>query len=361
MDDARYLVAVASAGNIRPSLLRTIRERLGSWEEVWKASVEEFIAAGIPARGAHTIVEMRSSIDPDAVWGHAHAQNMYVVTEADETYPKLLRGTVDAPIALFCRGTLPAPDLPAIAVVGSRSMTPYGMQVTEMIVPSLARAGLLILSGLARGIDGEAHRATIATHGTTIAVVGSGIDHAVLYPREHRRLSDEIVASGGAVVSEYPPGTAPARHHFPARNRILAGWALGVLVIEARIQSGALITARFAADDGREVFAVPGPITSSTSAGPHALISAGAALASDAKIILDILGFPSEEKTVTPKLEGLEASLFNLLRTEPVHIDTLADTLSLDIATCAGTLTLMELRGIIKNIGGMRYIKLSSL
>lgn len=280
------------------------------------------------------------------------------ITPRDAGYPTLLTRIHKPPEVLHVRGILPPPDALYIAVVGTRVPTTYGEQVTHEIVTALARAGLVVVSGLALGIDGAAHRAAFEAGGRTIAVLGSGIDDASVYPPRHRGLANDIVAHGGAVISEYPPGTSPTKYTFPERNRIIAGMSVGVIVIEAKEKSGALITAEFAVEDGREVFAVPGPITSEASYGPNRLIKSGAHPVTSVADIFTILGIAEPSESTAPELEGVEAHIFAALGREPVHIDALADTTKLDIATLSSTLAAMELRGLVKNIGAMHFIRI---
>lgn len=282
------------------------------------------------------------------------------ITRDDPRYPALLSKIYHPPKTLYLSGELPPADAICFAVVGTRTMTPYGKQITHEVVTELVRHGIVIVSGLALGIDGEAHRAAVQAGGRTVAVLGSGIDDASIYPRTHRGLARQIVGSRGAVISEYPPGTPPTKYSFPERNRIIAGMSVGVLVIEAREGSGALITAQFALDEGREVFAVPGPVTSPTSYGPHLLISRGASLVTNGRDILEVLGITPKQSAPAPPLEGIEARIFAALTREPQHIDALADATKLDIATLIATLAVMEMKGIVRNVGGMRFVQSSN-
>lgn len=284
-------------------------------------------------------------------------EEINTITKDDPTYPELLAKIYHPPSELYIRGSLPPPDALCFAVVGTRLMTAYGKQITNEIVTTLARAGIVIVSGLALGVDGEAHRATLEAGGKTIAVLGSGIDTPSVYPPRHRLLADQIVASGGAVISEYSPGSEPTRYTFPERNRIIAGLSVGTLIVEAKEGSGALITTQFALDEGREVFAVPGPVTSPTSFGPHMLIKRGATVVTCANDILDALGLATPAKKGEPELEGAEAQIFAVLSREPMHIDAIADATKLDISELTSILALMELKDLVRNVGGMNFTK----
>ncbi len=272
-------------------------------------------------------------------------------------YPHLLHQIPDPPRTLYVRGDVSCLAAPALAVVGTRRMSPYGKAVLGELVPPLVAAGVTIVSGLALGVDGEAHRLTLAHGGKTAAVLGSGIADRDVSPSSHRRLAAEILARGGALVSEYEPGSAPLPYHFPVRNRILSGVCLGTLVIEAAIKSGSLITARHALDQGREVFAVPGDILRETAAGPNLLISAGAQPVSAARDILEVLGLRPQAIPGEPPaaVTGPAAALLPHLSREAVHIDQLVRAAKLPAAQVAEALLLMELRGQVRHDGGQMY------
>lgn len=277
----------------------------------------------------------------------------------DADYPKLLKEIYDPPFCLFVKGKLKN-DGYNLAVVGTRKFSNYGKQITEEIVEPLASQGITIVSGLAYGIDGIAHKATLEVGGTTIAVLGSGINRAHIFPKEHARLAEEIVEKGGAVISEYPPGTIPTRYTFPRRNRIVAGMSLGTLVIEAPEESGALITAQCALDNGRDVFAVPQNINSENSVGPNNLIKNGAKLITNYQEILEALNLQEiknfiDNKQIIPD-SPIEEKILNCLSKEPQHVDLIIKETKLDSPTVNSNLTLMEMKGKVKNLGGMMYI-----
>jgi DNA processing protein len=281
-------------------------------------------------------------------------------------YPALL-GEVASPPALFVRGELGRADALAIAIVGARRATPYGIEVAERLAGDLAARGVTIVSGLARGIDTAAHRGAVAAGGRTVAVLGSGVD--VIYPPENRQLAVDIERAG-ALVSQFPPGTPPLRHHFPIRNRTLAGLALGVVVVEAAQRSGALITAGFAADLGREVFAVPGRVTTPTAAGPNALIRDGATLTGCWSDIVQEL--PAEWRRAirddarrageagVPLSDSAEARVLAFLSDEPQQIDRLMAGLDLPPARVAAALVALEVGGRARQLEGQRWIAIST-
>lgn len=269
-----------------PTQRRQVVQRVPAWEELAALDSRGFRARGVPpelaaALGAVAPAEARREEECSLAAGSS------IVTIVDAEYPVLLRRLPDPPAALWLRGRLPPADALAVTVVGTRRPTPYGLAVARRLSSELAEAGLVVVSGAAAGVDGAAHAAALEAGATSVAVLGCGVD--VVYPRHHRRLLAAL-AERGAVVSEHPRGCPPRREHFPIRNRILAGWSPCVLVVEARARSGTLITARVALELGRDVLAVPGPITSAASAGTHRLIADGARLVADVSDVLEELG-----------------------------------------------------------------------
>jgi DNA processing protein len=226
----------------------------------------------------------------DTILAEIRSRGWRWIVPGDEGYPELLQATADPPLGLFVRGRLI--DTPAVAIVGSRRATPYGLQAARLLAESCASAGAVVVSGMARGVDRVAHEGAVASGGTTWAVWGAGPDR--VYPAEHGALADRIVDSGGALLTEYPPGTPPRRHHFPERNRIVAGLVRSVVVVEAAARSGALVTARLALDEGREVMAVPGSILSDLSVGPNALLRLGARPVVTPRDVLETLGLEAD-------------------------------------------------------------------
>jgi DNA processing protein len=282
------------------------------------------------------------------------------LTWNDSAYPSLLKESFDRPPVLYVRGTLTPEDDLAIAVVGTRKVTVYGRQATEEITTGLVRAGVTIVSGLAHGADGCAHRAAIRAGGRTIAVLACGVD--VIYPAAHQQLGRQIVDCG-ALVSEMPLGTRPQRDLFPRRNRIIAGLSLGVLVTEGNVESGALLTAKLAADDNRDVFAVPGSIFSPASKGTNWLVQQGAKLTQTADDILSelnlaTLGATQVELAAAVPAGAAEATLLGCLTSEPTHIDDVTRRSRLSAAEVSSGLALLELKGLVRQVGGMQYVRL---
>lgn len=335
----------------RTRLLREFFEPLGAVRRASSATIQGLLRIGAaeaelvrdPLRGPFgaKVPELR----PGAV------------TLADDDYPPLLLETPDPPLALHCRGRRELLKATSLAVVGSRRASHYALNATREIVSPLAKKGLAIVSGLARGIDAAAHEAALDAGGTTIAVLGTGIDR--VYPRSHARLFRRIEADG-LVISEFPPGTPPLPENFPVRNRIISGLTLGTLVVEASARSGSLITARLAAEQGRDVFAVPGPIFSPGSEGTHRLIQYGAKLVHDVNDVLDELpGFDrcTPEKAPLPD-SPLREVLEALSREEAVHIDEAARKAGTTTPAMAEALLQLELEGWVRALPGAKYLRL---
>lgn len=280
-----------------------------------------------------------------------------IVSQSSPHYPDRLRRTHHPPSVIYVRGTVHA-DEPAVAVVGSRRATPAGRVVAERIAAGLARRGIAVVSGLARGIDAVAHQSALDAGGRTIAVLGCGAD--VIYPPEHAALLDAIVAQG-AVISEFPLGTPPRRAHFPQRNRIIAGLCLGVVVVEGDGRSGTLSTAGWALEAGREVMAVPGSVLNPLSRAPHALLREGAALVETAEDVLAVVGLAAsrEPGRAHPKdaPSGPAALVWEAMGTEPVHIDQIARAARLPSGEVAALLTELELRGLVRQFPGKHFIR----
>src|SRR5437870_11481985 len=292
------------------------------------------------------------------------AQDHITIPLGDERYPELRRAIDDPPAVLYCDGPVEPGDRQAVAIVGSRQATPYGLRITETLAGELSALGFTILSGFARGIDAAAHRAALAAGGRTIAVLGCGLD--VDYPPGHASLHAEIAGSG-AVLTEFAPGTPPRATNFPRRNRIISGLALGVVVVEAADDSGSLITARLALEQGREVFAVPGPIDVPTSQGPHGLLKQGATLVETVDDIVEELLPQLDRPLQTLKTEPIaalpehvelspsERTVLEVMSREPLHLDDLTERSRLTTPAVAAILLGLELKALVKQLPGQRY------
>ena len=338
---------------IGPIRLRRLLEHFGDIERAWHAAPGALAAAGLEARLIVRLLTARAELDLDALVRQVEACGARLLTWADPEYPPALLRIDWPPPVLFVRGAFANDDERAIAIVGTRRPSLYGRDVAAMFARTLAERGFTIVSGLARGIDAAAHRAALEAGGRTLAVLGCGID--TVYPPEHRDLARAIERSG-AVMSDYAPGVPPDAANFPPRNRIISGLSLGVIVVEAAEESGALITTRFANDQGREVFAVPGQIQAKNSRGPHRLIQQGAKLVIDVDDILTELRFETtrSKEVVQPSLflDATEARVVDALAEGPLLPDDLAHRLDLSPGQLSAQLTLLELRGLLRLEGG---------
>ena len=359
-DELKYWIAFNRVPRIGRARFMALERHFGTLEAAWHAGPHDLQAAGIDSRTALRIVSRRATVDPDEEIERLQSAGTRALTWHDPEYPPRLKEIYDLPPVLYVRGELAPEDERLIAVVGTRKPTAYGREAAHRLSYDLARAGVTIVSGLARGIDSIVHRAALEAGQRTIAVLGSGID--VIYPRENSMLAEEI-ARNGAVLSEHPLGTRPDAQNFPRRNRIMSGMTLGTVVIEAGERSGALLTANHALEQNREVFAVPGNIFSPGSRGTNRLISdARAKLVSKYEDVLEELnltwvGEQMEMAALFPQDES-ESDVLNLVTYDPVHIDDIIRASGLGISTVSGTLAMMELKGVVKQVGGMNYIRL---
>lgn len=357
-DERIYWVLLTQVSQIGPTRFGRLLERFGSAEAAWNASLLELTAAGLDRRGVESLGKLRRTLDPETEWRRLERERVSALILDDPTYPSALREIADPPPVLYLRGEITPADDWAIAVVGTRRASQYGRQVTERIVTDVARAGVTVVSGLAHGIDTHAHRAALAAGGRTIAVLGSGLDR--VYPTVNKSLAEQI-AESGAVISEYPLGTPPDGQHFPRRNRIVSGLSRAILVVEADYKSGAMITATQAAEQGRDVFAVPGSIFSPLSAGPHQLIREGAKIVTEATDILEELHLTAvvEQRATREALpsDPTEAAIMRLLSDEPTHVDDLTRAAGLPSSVVTSTLTILELKGMARQLGRMQYVR----
>ena len=356
LDDTKYWIAFNMVRGIGAVRFQQIRAFFGDLSLAWDAPGSAFKEAGLPARVVSNLLQLRDSMDLDRVYESILEQDVSVLTLLDEDYPRLLQEIDQSPPVLYVRGELTPADEFAVALVGTRRVSAYGQQITRDVSLFLAGNGLTIVSGLARGVDGLAHQHALQAGGRTIAVLGSGVD--VIYPPEHRKLADAILENG-AIVSDYPMGTQPEGVNFPPRNRIISGLSLATVVIEAGERSGALITADFALEQGRDVFAVPGNVLSPASRGTNRLSQKGAYPLVSPKDVLDVLDLNQVEAIKTARqvlpADETEAKILQLLGYEPKHVDQVCNQASLPIERVSAALTLMELKGMVQHVGGMRY------
>jgi DNA processing protein len=356
-EDAPYWAAFHRVPYIGPTRIDRLLRRFGTLRDAWQAPATA-LRAVLDERSVESLLSTRHQLDPDTMMEHYARCEVTVVTRLDPHYPRLLAEIPAPPPVLYVRGTLTEQDNTAVAIVGTRRATAYGREVSDRLASALAGAGVTIISGLARGIDAVAHQAALRAGGRTLAVLGSGPD--VIYPPEHRHLAEQVI-SNGAVLSDYPPGRKPDGQNFPARNRIISGLSLGVIIAEAPSRSGALITADFAADQGREVFVVPGSILSATGAGGLRLLRDGARLIACAEDVLEDLRLladrqPAEQLSLTFENEQ-ERRLHALLTGDGQHIDDLAAALNLPIGEVSALLLTMELKSMVRNSGAQHYVR----
>lgn len=352
-----YLAALQMVSGIGNAHIKSLVSFFGSAQDVWQADERELILCRCLNEAIYTkLVIHRKKINIDQLANEWRKKGIQICPVTDIEYPKLLLNTFNFPYVLYYRGTLP-PDQKAIAIVGARRATSYGKNVAHKLGAELAEAGFWVVSGAARGIDTAAHQGAL-TKGYTIAVLGSGID--ILYPPENGKLLAQI-AECGAVISEYPPGTLPHPGHFPARNRIINGLSQGVVVVEAAEKSGALITADFALEEGRDVFAVPGSIFSELSKGTHRLIKQGAKLTDcTADILEEYSIISSKSNETTFELSTEEGMVYNILPCDvPIGIEEIIMKATLNTATVTYILLQLELRGLAIEHSGKRYLRIA--
>ncbi|MGI5853641.1 MAG: DNA-processing protein DprA [Bacillota bacterium] len=362
MDEKRYWLAWNMVGGVGPKRFSMLLAHFGGAEAAWHASPDQLrIIPGF----SDVIIKNRIKIteqDIDQLIKQTTEARAVVITLADQDYPPLLRHIYDAPPVLYVRGK---PDFgrPSIAVVGTRTPTPLGRNIARRISAELAAHGITVVSGLARGVDTAAHQGALSCQGQTIAVLGSGID--IVYPSENYALAQKI-GEHGANVTEFPPGMAPYAGNFPARNRIISGLSLGVLVVEAGLDSGSLITAEYALEQGRDVFAIPGAPGNNLSKGPNMLIKQGAKLVEEVSDILEELLLPdcylsktADTASASTEKNGrsLEKRISDLLTVRPVHINEIARMTGLDIARISAVLLDMEMNGLILRMQGDLIVK----
>ena len=338
--------------------------------KILRAPIAELVAQGLPEVVARTLLSETRRLHAEAQLRNCLQKRIEVLTLADPAYPKLLREIFDPPVVLYCKGEIDCLSLPCISIVGSRRATPYGVNVAEKLARDLASRGLAVCSGLARGIDTAAHRGALDAKGKTVAVLGSGLSH--IYPRENKKLALQV-ETNGCLVSEFPMDTSPSPQNFPIRNRIISGLSLGTCLVEAAEFSGSLITGRLALEQNREVFAVPGNITSKTSFGPNLWIKQGAKLVQDWQDIVEELPRIVKEAILAPLSASpadRQADLFPVVLTsaekcvlellpsdEAVHIDRLLESARMNSSELLSVLFDLELKDQVKQLPGKSFVR----
>lgn len=355
-EEKLYWIALNLVRGIGAVRFRNLLDYFGDAKSAWEASQAHLLAAGLSPKIAQNLAQLRTAVDLSRIQAQLEHLQARALTWEDADYPSRLRQIDQPPPVLYLRGELTPADEWAVALVGTRRVTSYGRQVTEHLAAALVQHGITIVSGLARGVDSVAHQAALDAGGRTIAVLGHGIDR--IYPPENQRLAERILERG-ALISDYPLGTQPEAANFPPRNRIISGLSLAIVVVEAGRQSGALITADFAVEQNREVFAVPGNIFAPQSKGTNWLIQQGARPLLAAEDLLDILKleqitYHREARAVLPA-NDLEARILDLIRDEPLHVDEISFQAQTPIKEISAALTMMELKGMVRQMGAMRY------
>jgi DNA processing protein len=371
---ATYWLALALTPGLGPTRIKKLIEHYGTAERVFHASLTELEATGMRAVSAQSLATGKSLELAQQECVKAAESGAKIISLSDPEYPARLKEIYDPPVVLFVKGSIEVLARPGIAMVGTRHPTPYGSGMAERLSTDLAARGLVIISGLARGIDTASHRGAVAAKGKTVAVLGTGID--VMYPKENTRLAEQIVALGGALISEFPTGTFPAPQNFPVRNRIISGMSAGVLVVEAAEYSGTRITSRCALEQNRDVYAVPGNVTNKNSWGPNTLIKQGAKLVAtwedvweelptDVQVALGAM----QNESPAPETASLfpdevtsphEKRILRLLKAdESTHIDQLVELLENEMSSSEifAALFELELNGKVKQLPGKNFVK----
>jgi DNA processing protein len=371
---ASYWLALALTPGLGPTRVRKLVEHFGSAERVFQASLTELEATGMPVVSAQSLATGKSVELAQQECAKAAECGAKIIALDDPAYPARLKEIYDPPVVLFVRGSVEVLSSPGIAMVGTRHPTPYGLGMAERLSKDLAARGLVIISGMARGVDTASHRGAITVGGKTVAVFGTGID--VMYPKENSRLAEQILSLGGALISEFPVGTFAAPQNFPIRNRIISGMSAGVLVVEAAEYSGTRITARCALEQDRDVYAVPGNVTNKGSWGPNTLIKQGAKLVATWEDVWEELPTDIQDKLDAARPESSPpetASLFpddatspherkimRLLKSdESTHIDELVERLEAELSSSEifAALFELELNGKIRQLPGKNFVK----
>mgnify|MGYP003335647202 FL=1 len=356
-EDQIYWVALNRVKGIGAVRLRSLLDHFGDAQAAWEAQPGALAAAGLTPILIDSLVEVRQQLDLARLAEELDKHHIQVLTWQDENYPRRLSEIDQSPPILYVRGELQTDDEWAVAVVGTRRISRYGRQVAEELGAFLAHHGITVVSGLARGVDAVAHQAALNAGGRTLAVMAHGLD--TVYPNEHRGLAEGIMQQG-ALISDYGVGVPPDSLNFPPRNRIISGLSIATVVVEAGQTSGALITADFAVEQGREVFMVPGNIYAPSSKGTNRYIQQGAQPLLHFDELLQVLDLTqiTQHKTARVVLpeNSTEALLFGLLGHEPLHINEIGALAEMPIHQVSSTLALMELKGLVRQVGGMSYV-----
>ncbi len=362
----KFLIGLSLISGLGPKKYERLLSFYGSPQKIWLAQESELKKIeGLGIKFSTGFIAHREKINLDKELDRLEQLNIECIGKDDLDYPEILKSIYDPPFILYKKGGQLPWDRPCVAIVGARKMTAYGREVAFWLGKELARQGIGVISGMAKGIDTWAHKGALQGGGLTVGVLGCGLD--ICYPLENKKLMSQIMAQG-AVLSEFPLGVAPKPHHFPLRNRIISGLSLGTVIVEAQTKSGALITADQALEQGREVFAIPGPITSPSSKGCHSLIKQGAKLLHNIDDLLEELALPkgktapvinsASKKTKTSILSEEEKELLNTMSFHPMLTDEIAIQISWPIGKLKSTLTLLEIRGMVVQEAGGCFLRI---
>ena len=365
-ENLKYWLALNKVPGLGPVTIKKLYDHFGAIEAVWSAGEREVLGLeGFNRPAIRSFIENRSKIDPDAERDLVNRRQISVLTLEDEAYPSQLKNIYDPPPVIYIRGDLTPANTKMIAMVGTRRASRYGLETAKKLAGQLSAVGLTIVSGLAAGIDTAAHEGALAAGGRTVAVFGCGVD--VIFPAENKPLAEKIERSG-ALLSEFPLGLTGDRSTFPRRNRIISGLSLGVIVVEGHYDSGAMITAKEALEQGREVFAVPGSVELEQSKGPHWLIKQGAKLVESVEDVLEELKFqmPNDKSQTNDKsqitkikpanLSLEEEKIYEALSAEPRHLDEIAIEAGLPVQQAAALLTILEIKKVVRQLPGKMFI-----
>lgn len=357
MSDKRYWIGLSMIKGLGPIRISKLLKYYGDPYSIWKASVKELSSIDGIGRLARKIVDQRKKINLSKILSILDKNNINVITLEDNKYPKLLKNIYDPPPVIYYKGKFNL-DFPTVSIIGSRRSTVYGRKIAEKLAYELSKRGIMIVSGMARGIDTHGHIGALKAKGVTVAVLGSGLD--IIYPPENRELFHEI-SKKGVVLSEFPPGTEPLPQNFPRRNRIISGLSQGVVVVEASNKSGSLITADLALEQGRDLFAVPGNIDRPQSKGTNNLIKKGAKIVTKVDDILEELYLykdadQNQEKFIYPELTKKEEKIINLLQMEgELHINKIIEETGYRVEEVNTLLLKLELKGLVSRGAGKKY------
>jgi len=357
----KYLIALSYLDNLGPITLQKILDQL-SPEQTWQASIFDFKKIGLNEKIANSIIVQRKNIEPEKIMEQIIKEDIKVLSIYDDNYPKLLKEIYAPPVIIYYRGNQESLSAQtALAVVGSRKISDYAKNIMPELLTPVINNQVTLVSGMAYGVDSLAHYLALKNQGLTVAVLGSGLAWDYLYPKANKNLAKKIIASNGALISEFPPFTAAQPFNFPRRNRIISGLSSGLLIVEASQKSGALITAAYALEQNREVMAVPGNINQQNSSGTNSLIKKGAKVVAMPEDIFEALNiyYSTELKTKIDYQNATneERILLKILSSSPIHIDKIIENCTLDTSAANSNLIQMELKGWIKNLGGQNYIK----